>query len=126
MTKSQLVEGAMVPPFQQLDSSPLRPLAGVELPFAHGSKSKSFGPSEHPIQIPAKIGSKMGGEFTFPKMVPLVLTHSHLQSLTNMEVPPRLFLASKLRICCGVREVVILLRSRVSGPSPDKSCPTVG
>ena len=25
-----------------------------------------------------KIGSTMGGEFTYPKMVPLVLTHSHM------------------------------------------------
>ena len=28
------------------------------------------------IPIPTKIGSKMGGEFTYPKMVPLVLIHS--------------------------------------------------
>ena len=35
------------------------------------------------IPIPPKLGSKMGGEFTYPKMVPLVLTHSHL--LSSME-----------------------------------------
>ena len=35
-------------------------------------------PSEHPNPT-AKIGSKMGGEFTYPKLgSPLVLTHSHL------------------------------------------------
>ena len=33
--------------------------------------------SEHPNPT-SKIGSKMGGEFTYPKMVPLVLTHSHM------------------------------------------------
>ena len=32
------------------------------------------------IPIPTKIGSKMGGEFTYPRMVPLVLTHSHFLS----------------------------------------------
>ena len=31
-----------------------------------------------PTVNPTKIGSKMGGEFTHPKMVPLVLTHSHI------------------------------------------------
>ena len=31
------------------------------------------------IPIPSNIGSKMGGEFTYPKMVPLVLTHSHIK-----------------------------------------------
>ena len=36
--------------------------------------SGEFAPSEHPM---SKIGSNMGGEFTYPKMVPLVLTHSH-------------------------------------------------
>ena len=34
-------------------------------------------PSEHPNPT-TKIGSKMGGEFTYPKMAPLVLTHSHI------------------------------------------------
>ena len=32
------------------------------------------------IPIPTKIGSKMGGEFTYPRMV-LVLTHSQLLNL---------------------------------------------
>ena len=34
-------------------------------------------PSEHPNPT-TKIGCKMGGEFTYPKMVPLVLTHSQM------------------------------------------------
>ena len=34
-------------------------------------------PSKHQ-PIPTKIGSKIGGEFTYPKMVPLVLTHGHM------------------------------------------------
>ena len=33
-------------------------------------------PSEH--HNPTKVGSKMGGEFTYPKTAPLVLTHSQL------------------------------------------------
>ena len=35
---------------------------------------------------PPKIGSKMGSEFTSPKMVPLVLTHSHIEP-NNPELP---------------------------------------
>ena len=46
------------------------------LSYGHGSKSR-LAPSEHQ-PIPTKMGSKMGGEFTCPKMVPLVLTHSHI------------------------------------------------
>ena len=38
------------------------------------SKSKSYPVS---INQSTKIGSNMGGEFTYPKMVPVVLTHSH-------------------------------------------------
>ena len=34
-------------------------------------------PSEHPIQSPLKL-TKLGGEFTYPEMVPLVLTHGHV------------------------------------------------
>ena len=30
------------------------------------------------LPIPTKLGSNMSGEFTYPKMVPLVLTHSHV------------------------------------------------
>ena len=37
------------------------------------------------IPIPTKIGSKMGGEFTYPKMVPLVLTHSHIKKAVAAE-----------------------------------------
>ena len=33
--------------------------------------------SEHPNPT-TKIGSKMGGELTYPKMVPLILNHCHL------------------------------------------------
>ena len=47
-----------------------------------GSKSR-LPPSEHPN--PPKIGSKMGGEFTYPKMAPLVLTHSHMFGQTKRE-----------------------------------------
>ena len=49
------------------------------LPPGHGSKAKIRNRSEHPIQSPTQIGSKMGGEFTYPKMVTLVLTHCHLR-----------------------------------------------
>ena len=38
----------------------------------YGNGSKSHTPSEHPNPT-TKIGSKMGGEFTYP-MIPLVLT----------------------------------------------------
>ena len=42
------------------------------------SKSKTpVSPSELPNPTP-----EMGGEFTYPKMVPLVLTHSHPGSLS--------------------------------------------
>ena len=34
-------------------------------------------PSEHANPTTTR-GTKMGGEFTYPKMVPLVLTHSQL------------------------------------------------
>ena len=40
-----------------------------------GQKPKFRSSSEHPIQT-TKMGSKMGGEFTYPEMVSLVLTHS--------------------------------------------------
>ena len=43
--------------------------------YWHGLKDRT--PSEHPNPT-TKIGSKMGGEFPYPKMVPLVLTHSHV------------------------------------------------
>ena len=42
--------------------------------MAMGQNPNRLPPSEHPNPT-AKIGSKMGGEFTYPKMVPLVLTH---------------------------------------------------
>ena len=57
-------------------------------------------PSEHPNPT-TKIGSKMGGEFTYPRMVPLVLTHSHIlnqrahrirQASTTTALKPRPFL----------------------------------
>ena len=35
-----------------------------------GGQNPDRAPSEHPIQSPSKIGSKMGGEFAYPKMVP--------------------------------------------------------
>ena len=33
---------------------------------------------KHPFNPTAKIGPKMGDEFSYPKMVPLVLTHSYI------------------------------------------------
>ena len=39
--------------------------------------SSSCGPAEHPNPT-TQIGSKMGGELTYPEMVPLLLTHSHV------------------------------------------------
>ena len=58
----------------------------------HGPKPKARTVREHPNPT-TKIGSKMGGEFTYPKMVPLVLTHSQIipipgtmyQHLTHLE-----------------------------------------
>ena len=44
--------------------------------MARGQNPKFRTPSEHPDPT-TKIGSNMGGEFTYPKMVPLVLTHDH-------------------------------------------------
>ena len=40
------------------------------------------------IPIPTEIGSKMGGEFTYPKMVPVVLTHSQIFPLHIPTEPP--------------------------------------
>ena len=40
------------------------------------------------IPIPTNIGSKMGGEFTYPKMVPLVLTRSRMIPLADPKVKP--------------------------------------
>ena len=36
-----------------------------------------------------KIGSKMRGEFAYPKMVPLALTHSHIAVRESKHVDPR-------------------------------------
>ena len=46
------------------------------------STSKARTPSERD-PISSKIGSKMGGELTYPKMVPLVLTHSHVGNIQS-------------------------------------------
>ena len=62
-------------PFQRQPSCCLV-VSGPQMWLGHGSKSNRT-PSEHPNPT-IKIGSKMGGEFTYPKMVPLVLTHSHV------------------------------------------------
>ena len=45
------------------------------------------------IPIPTKIGSKMGGEFTYPKTLPLVLTHSHMAD-SQLDVPRSLAAAT--------------------------------
>ena len=45
--------------------------------MAMGQNPNRLAPSERPHPT-TKIGSKMGGEFTYPKMVPLVLAHSHM------------------------------------------------
>ena len=63
--------------------SELGPGGNLEGPFsardmAMGQKPNRT-PSEHPI--PTKMGSKMGGAPNYPKMVPLVLTHSHMHVL---------------------------------------------
>ena len=49
----------------------------------NGHGSKSLPPVNIPF-FPSKIGSKMGGEFTYPKMGShwIFLTHSHIQSLS--------------------------------------------
>ena len=47
------------------------------LRLSDGSKSGLI-LSEHPNPT-TKIGSKMGGEFTYPKLVPLVLTHNQIE-----------------------------------------------
>ena len=57
--------------------------------FAHmavGQNPNRLAPSEHPNPT-TKIGSKMGGEFTYPKMVPLVLTHSHMAVAHKAGIP---------------------------------------
>ena len=42
-----------------------------------GQKPNRLAPSEHPNPA-TKMKPNMGGEFTYPKMVPLVLTHSQI------------------------------------------------
>ena len=46
--------------------SEVRVAASSSRENGHGSKSKSYPPLSMPI--PTKIGSKMGGEFTYPKV----------------------------------------------------------
>ena len=46
------------------------------------NKNKKRTPSEHPNPT-TKIDSKMGGEFTYPKMVPLALNHGHVLQLAS-------------------------------------------
>ena len=50
-------------------------------------------PSEHPNPT-TKIGSNMGGEFTYTKMVPLVLTHSRILHLLHTHKTKELELLS--------------------------------
>ena len=45
--------------------------------LAVGQNLNRLAPSEH-ANPTTKIGSKMGDEFTYPKMVPVVSTHGHL------------------------------------------------
>ena len=42
-------------------------------------------PREHPNPT-TKTGTKMGGEFAYPKMVPLVLAHSHMGMSQNYTI----------------------------------------
>ena len=47
--------------------------------MAIGQNPNRLAPSEHPIQSNHQNRKpKMSGEFTYPKMVPLVLTHSQM------------------------------------------------
>ena len=46
--------------------------------YAMGQSPKPVPPVNIRFNPTTKIGSKMGGEFAYPKMVPLVLTHSQL------------------------------------------------
>ena len=75
-------------------SKGLEPCTGSNPPrdekYVAMGQNPNRGPSEHPNPT-TKIGSKMGAEFTYPKMVPLVLTHSHIrknliQSSTTMHI----------------------------------------
>ena len=50
------------------------PSSTAKMEYGHGQQSV---PPVN-IPIPTKIGSKMGGEFTYPKMLPLVLTTTAL------------------------------------------------
>ena len=59
------------------------------------------------IPIPTKIGSKMGGEFTHPKMV-----SSHNQ--VRQAVPPESGIVDRLRADC-TQTVVELDRKKVAG-----------
>ena len=59
-------------------SSRLQMIFSWRLQTGRGSKPRS----EHPNPT-TKIGSKMGGEFNYPKMVPLVLTDSQLQPVRS-------------------------------------------
>ena len=60
---------------------------GVPLnPPGNGYQHTAMGQNPVPpvnIPIPTETGSKMGGEFTCPKIVPLVLTHGRLTMGTN-------------------------------------------
>ena len=55
--------------------------------MAHGSKSKAR-TEKASDSMRGKIGSKMGGEFTYPKMVPLVLAHSYMFLSENTSRSP--------------------------------------
>ena len=50
--------------------------------YGDRSKPKSC-PQWTSDSIPTKVGSKMGGEFTYPKMVPLVLNHCHMSKIRD-------------------------------------------
>ena len=67
-----------------------------------GQNPNRFAPSEHPIQSPLKQ-TKLGGEFTYPKVVPLVLTHSHLTICFPNHGP----------VCC-CKEVDMLMKTSLT------------
>ena len=52
--------------------------------YGHGSTPQSLSPSEHPNPT-----TKMGGEFTYPKMEPLVLNHGQMSSLPEAKPASR-------------------------------------
>ena len=83
-----------------LNRVPLAPLS-ILLQMAMDQKPNCT-PSEHPNPT-TKIGSKIGGEFTYPKMVPLVLTHSQITKRNPSSVQgmaPRQF-GAIISLHCG-------------------------